>query len=82
MTQKDDIPYGSDVSTGVFKCADCGYIIKVQSVDSLPPCPMFKTTPHYINQWECLSGQGDAPEDPYPNSKLIGDLWHDLFKKK
>lgn len=66
MVQKQCIPYGSDVSAGTFKCADCGYEITVSSVKSLPPCTQ-PNCPGIMRCWECLSGQGDAPEDPYPN---------------
>jgi hypothetical protein len=35
----DPIPVGSDVSAGTYACANCGYELGVQSVQSLPPCP-------------------------------------------
>jgi hypothetical protein len=67
--KKECVPYGSDVSAGSFKCADCGKEISMGSKTSLPPCPHSKTTPHTKNCWEVLSGQGDDEKDPYPNRK-------------
>lgn len=66
MTQGKCVPYGSDVSAGTYKCADCGYIYSNQSKTSLPPCPKFDSS-HIKRCWIILSGQGDAPNDPYPN---------------
>ncbi|MBS4762737.1 hypothetical protein [Brachyspira aalborgi] len=66
---KSYIPYGSDVSAGKFQCLDCGYILTIQSTKSLPPCPNFDKNTHTENAWTNLSGQGDAPDDPYPNEK-------------
>jgi len=65
--KKRCVPSGSDVSAGEFKCADCGKIIKMASKSSLPPCPNSRTIPHFKNCWIVIKGQGDAPEDPYPN---------------
>lgn len=70
--QKDLIPYGSDTSSGEYKCADCGYVFTKSSNTSLPVCPVSnrqdnKIT-HTLKAWKSLSGQGDAKEDPYPNS--------------
>jgi hypothetical protein len=31
-------PVGSDVSSGTYKCTNCGYELGVQSLQSLPPC--------------------------------------------
>lgn len=67
MVKKKCIPYGSDVSAGEFKCVDCGHVITVTSVSSLPPCNK-KGCPGIEKCWECLSGQGDAVNDPYPNN--------------
>ena len=67
MAKKECVPYGSDVSAGTFKCADCGYSISTQSVTSLPPCPKFNQSRHTKKCWHVLSGQGDATGDPYPN---------------
>jgi len=67
MAQGKCIPYGSDVSAGTFECADCGYRLSAQSVTSLPPCPQLDHSPHTKKCWYVLSGQGDAPNDPYPN---------------
>lgn len=71
--QKKCVPYGSDVSAGEFECADCGQKIKMGSRTSLPPCPTLRGAglayqgTHTKKCWIVLSGQGDAPEDPYPN---------------
>ena len=67
MVQKKCIPYGSDVSAGSFECADCGHIITVSSVTSLPPCNK-KDCSRIQRCWHCLSGQGDAVENPYPEN--------------
>jgi len=67
MVQKKCVPYGSDVSAGTYECADCGHEYSNQSKTSLPPCPHWNKTTHSINGWNILSGQGDAPQDPYPN---------------
>lgn len=69
--QKECVEYGSDVSAGSFRCADCGYEISTQSVTSLPPCPKMNSglasyVAHTKKCWTVLSGLGDAPEDPYP----------------
>ncbi|MDX2360747.1 MAG: hypothetical protein QNK23_08065 [Crocinitomicaceae bacterium] len=64
---KNCIPYGSDVSAGKFKCRDCGEIITMASKKSLPPCPNYKPLTHPKKCWKNISGQGDAPDDPYPN---------------
>lgn len=61
------VPYGSDVSAGTYRCADCGYEYSNQSKKSLPPCPRHEDEPHFFNSWHIISGQGDAPQDPYPN---------------
>lgn len=63
---KDCIPYGSDVSGGQFKCQDCGKVITIASTPSMPPCSNFTEATHPKKCWKNLSGQGDAPEDPYP----------------
>ncbi|MBS7783825.1 hypothetical protein I3B46_13260 [Providencia sp. 2.29] len=67
------IPYGSDTSSGEYMCVDCGYVFTKQSNKSLPVCPMSNLSsdviPHVRNGWISLSGQGDAPEDPYPDEK-------------
>lgn len=64
---KNCIPYGSDVSGGRFKCNDCGKIITMPSADSLPPCPNYNKFTHTKKCWKNISGQGDDPNDPYPN---------------
>ncbi len=67
--KKEVVPYGSDVSSGTYECADCGYKYSNQSKKSLPPCPDRNNKPHSLNGWKILTGQGDAKEDPYPNKK-------------
>lgn len=67
MVKKQCVPYGSDVSAGTYECADCGHIYSNQSKKSLPPCPNLKKQVHTKNCWNILTGQGDAPQDPYPN---------------
>lgn len=54
-------PVGSNVSSGTYKCTNCGYELGVQSVESLPPCPKCEGP----QEWEVVSG-ADAPDDPYP----------------
>ena len=64
---KNCIPYGSDVSAGTFECQDCGDVITMASRSSLPPCSNYSSLTHIKKCWKNLSGQGDAPNDPYPN---------------
>jgi hypothetical protein len=64
---KNCVPYGSDVSAGTFKCVDCGEEISMASKSSLPPCPEFIEFTHPKKCWKVLSGQGDSPDDPYPD---------------
>ncbi len=59
----DPIPVGSDVSSGTYECANCGYELQVQSAQSLPPCPNCQG-PY---SWKPLSG-GDSLADPYPDA--------------
>lgn len=71
VMQKKCVPYGSDVSAGEFECADCGKRIKMGSKTSLPPCSninggLAEMLRHTKKCWIVLSGQGDAPQDPYP----------------
>ena len=65
--KKQCVPYGSDVSAGCFKCADCGKEISMGSKTSLPPCSNYSPLTHPKKCWTVLSGQGDKPNDPYPN---------------
>ncbi|KMQ74056.1 hypothetical protein [Marinobacter subterrani] len=65
--KKDCVPYGSDVSAGTYRCADCGHEYSNQSKTSLPPCPKLEKVPHPRKCWKIVTGKGDAPEDPYPN---------------
>jgi hypothetical protein len=66
--KKQFVPYGSDVSSGTYKCADCGYIYSNTSKKSLPPCPLFQSYSHPKKGWKIVTGVGDNPADPYPNS--------------
>src|SRR4029453_6144967 len=43
-------PVGSDVSAGTYQCTNCGHELKVQSVESLPPCPKCDGP----NEWEAV----------------------------
>jgi hypothetical protein len=56
------IPVGSDVSSGTYRCMNCGYDLEVQSVSSLPRCP--NCDGPYA--WEAKTG-GDSVNDPYPD---------------
>ena len=58
----DSVPIGSDVSSGTYRCTNCGYDLSVQSVQSLPPCPSCNGP----NEWQAMSG-GDSASDPYPD---------------
>jgi hypothetical protein len=55
-------PSGSDVSSGTYRCTECGYDLQVTSVKHLPPCPRCAN-----GAYETVSG-GDAADDPYPGS--------------
>lgn len=70
MKKNEPVPYGSDVSSGRYECADCGYILSAQSIKSLPPCPESNKKTNKIEHtkkgWYILSGKGDAKTDPYP----------------
>lgn len=59
--RKINIPAGSDVSAGTFRCTKCEYEIRMKSSTSIPPCPKCKN-----GEWESITGVGDAVEDPYP----------------
>jgi hypothetical protein len=63
--KKKCVHYGSDVAAGTYECVDCGYRYSNQSKTSLPPCPHYRSSPHPEKCWKILTGQGDAPEDPY-----------------
>ena len=55
------------MSAGEFECADCGKRIKMPSRSSLPACPNYDPKTHTKKCWKVIKGQGDTPEDPYPN---------------
>jgi Zn finger protein HypA/HybF involved in hydrogenase expression len=55
------VPAGSDVSSGTYKCTNCGYQLKVDSTSHLPPCPQCGN-----GQYTTISG-GDSTHDPYPD---------------
>jgi hypothetical protein len=57
----DPVPAGSDVSSGTYRCTNCGYELDVGSTQHLPPSPECEN-----GQWATLSG-GDSAEDPYPD---------------
>lgn len=67
---KRNIPIGSDVSAGTFKCENCGQEIKTSSTKSLPPCPNcqnngFDNLLPSKRGWQSLSGVGDGVNDPH-----------------
>jgi hypothetical protein len=66
--QKDSVPYGSDISAGTYACVDCGREYSGPSQKSMPPCPDFTEASHPLKGWKVLSGQGDALQDPYPQT--------------
>jgi Zn finger protein HypA/HybF involved in hydrogenase expression len=55
------VPAGSDVSSGTYKCTNCGYELDVASTKNLPPCPSC-----HNGQYETVSG-ADSRDDPYPD---------------
>jgi lipopolysaccharide biosynthesis regulator YciM len=56
----DPVPAGSDVSSGTYRCTNCGYNLDVGSTQHLPPCPKCEN-----GQWSTISG-GDSAQDLYP----------------
>jgi len=56
----EPVPAGSDVSAGSYRCTKCGYGLKVESTQHLPPCPDCAN-----GAWHTQSG-GDSADDPYP----------------
>ncbi len=58
----EPVPAGSDVSSGTYRCTNCGNQIDLGSSDSLPPCPQCNNA-----EWATVSG-GDSSQDPYPGS--------------
>ena len=57
------VPIGSDVSSGKYRCTNCGYELDTRSTKHLPPCPNCDGQ----NDWEPVTG-GDSSDDPYPES--------------
>jgi len=55
-------PIGSDVSSGTYRCTNCGNELTVSSTKHLPPCPECGGP----NEWEAVSG-ADSARDPYPD---------------
>ena len=58
----EPVPAGSDVSSGTYRCTNCGNQIDLGSSDSLPPCSNCNN-----GEWETVSG-GDSAQDPYPGN--------------
>lgn len=56
----EPVPTGSDVSSGTYRCTNCGKELTLQSAQSLPPCPSCNGT-----EFETVRG-GDSAQDPYP----------------
>lgn len=59
----EPIPAGSDVSSGTYRCTNCGNEIDVGSTTHLPPCPKCGN-----GQYTTVAG-GDSQDDPYPDQK-------------
>jgi hypothetical protein len=57
----EPVPAGSDVSSGTYRCTNCGYELELGSTDHLPPCPSCSG-----GEWQSVTG-GDSAQDPYPN---------------
>jgi predicted RNA-binding Zn-ribbon protein involved in translation (DUF1610 family) len=60
-TVANPVPAGSDVSSGTYRCTQCGYELDVGSTKHLPPCPSCGN-----GEFETVSG-GDSASDPYPD---------------
>jgi predicted nucleic acid-binding Zn-ribbon protein len=52
----DTVPAGSQVSAGLYRCANCGHELQLRSTENLPPCPSC----HY-GQYEAVR-EGDGAE--------------------
>jgi len=52
---------GSDVSSGTYRCTNCGYELQLGSTKHLPPCPSCGNA-----NYETIRG-GDSVDDPYPS---------------
>jgi len=55
MNHKIHIPFDGEITQGVLKCADCGYVITEPLLKHLDACPMSGTKPHVINGWHVLA---------------------------
>ena len=55
------VPAGSDVSSGAYRCTNCGHEIEMRSRTHIPPCPSCGN-----GDWQTVSG-GDSADDPYPD---------------
>ena len=55
------VPAGSDVSSGTYRCSNCGSELDVGSTKHLPPCPSCGN-----GEWDSVRG-GDSVNDPYPD---------------
>ena len=57
----DPVPAGSDVSSGTYRCTNCGYELQVTSTQHLPPCASCGN-----GSYDTVTG-GDSVDDPYPS---------------
>lgn len=55
------VPAGSDVSSGTYRCTNCGNEIRLGSQTHIPPCPQCGN-----GEWDTVRG-GDSVNDPYPH---------------
>lgn len=56
----EPVPAGSDVSSGTYRCTNCGNEITMSSQGHIPPCPSCGN-----GEWHTVTG-GDSVNDPYP----------------
>jgi hypothetical protein len=56
VQRREPIPTGTDVSTCTYRCTECGSEVKVDSVESLPPCLVCKRI-----SWVEVSGPSRRP---------------------
>jgi Zn finger protein HypA/HybF involved in hydrogenase expression len=55
------VPAGSDVTSGTYRCTNCGNEIQLGSQTHIPPCPQCGN-----GEWDTVRG-GDSVNDPYPH---------------